>query len=357
MGFRFRKSVKLIPGVKLNFSKRGTSVTIGGRGASVNVGSRGTHANVGIPGSGLSYRTRLDGGQTNRKGINKNLATTQNLPGSFVGGFLRWLFGVSFILTGVAIFNQFLLPSFCYITSGVLLLPPLANYFRQRFSISSGTNILIVLAVLMFGSTFIASNQRPLTTAASVPAPTDKRITATAAVTLAQPDAVITALQALHDYSVEDGSLKLLSAQPLHIQLAPKFLPSELDHPAAKERTLIEAMLARTLLYGVYRSFIHTDVPEITVTAVPLVKNPTSGTQQYLQPLAQRIRVSREAALSAAIRVLGIDRFEDMITTRWQNGIEYKNQWSERFELGYYSDLKPGLDVFITTLMSVSAKD
>ena len=62
MGFRFRRSIRLAPGIRLNLSSRGVSATIGPRGASINVGPRGTYANVGIPGTGLSSRTRLDPG-------------------------------------------------------------------------------------------------------------------------------------------------------------------------------------------------------------------------------------------------------------------------------------------------------
>ncbi|WP_407933078.1 DUF4236 domain-containing protein, partial [Herbiconiux daphne] len=36
MGFRFRKSVKIMPGVRLNFSKSGMSTSIGGKGATMN---------------------------------------------------------------------------------------------------------------------------------------------------------------------------------------------------------------------------------------------------------------------------------------------------------------------------------
>lgn len=60
MAFRFRKSVKIAPGLRLNFSKSGVSTTIGGRGASVNVGRRGTFVNAGVP--GLSTRNRVGGG-------------------------------------------------------------------------------------------------------------------------------------------------------------------------------------------------------------------------------------------------------------------------------------------------------
>lgn len=62
MGFRFRKSVRLCKGVRLNFSGSGVSATIGGRGASVSVGKRGVYQNFSIPGTGISYRTKVAGG-------------------------------------------------------------------------------------------------------------------------------------------------------------------------------------------------------------------------------------------------------------------------------------------------------
>ncbi len=61
MAFRFRKSVKIAPGVRLNLGKKGGSLTVGKRGASVNLGSRGVHSNIGLPGTGLSYRSRIAG--------------------------------------------------------------------------------------------------------------------------------------------------------------------------------------------------------------------------------------------------------------------------------------------------------
>lgn len=68
MGFRFRKSVKLAPGVRLNVSKSGVSASVGRRGASVSVGKRGVRGNVGLPGTGISYSARLDGGGGGRRG-------------------------------------------------------------------------------------------------------------------------------------------------------------------------------------------------------------------------------------------------------------------------------------------------
>ena len=59
MGFRFQKRIRLFKGLTLNLSKTGTSWTIGGRGASVNIRDGKATGNVGIPGTGLSYRSRL----------------------------------------------------------------------------------------------------------------------------------------------------------------------------------------------------------------------------------------------------------------------------------------------------------
>jgi hypothetical protein len=61
MGFRLRKSIKILPGVKLNVSPTGTSWTIGKRGASVNLKDGTTRASVGIPGTGVSYSEKIGG--------------------------------------------------------------------------------------------------------------------------------------------------------------------------------------------------------------------------------------------------------------------------------------------------------
>lgn len=56
MGFRFRRRIKIAPGVYINVGKSGiTSATIGKAGASLNIGKKGTRATVGLPGTGISY--------------------------------------------------------------------------------------------------------------------------------------------------------------------------------------------------------------------------------------------------------------------------------------------------------------
>jgi hypothetical protein len=55
MGFRFRRSLKILPGIRLNLSGSGASVSLGPRGLRYTIGSRGTRTTVGLPGSGLSW--------------------------------------------------------------------------------------------------------------------------------------------------------------------------------------------------------------------------------------------------------------------------------------------------------------
>lgn len=60
MAIKFRKTKKILPGVKLNISKSGVSVTTGIKGASINIGKNGVYRNLGIPGTGISKRDKLE---------------------------------------------------------------------------------------------------------------------------------------------------------------------------------------------------------------------------------------------------------------------------------------------------------
>ncbi len=55
MAFRFRLSKRILPGVRLNLSKSGASVSLGRRGFWYTIGQKGTRTTVGIPGTGLSW--------------------------------------------------------------------------------------------------------------------------------------------------------------------------------------------------------------------------------------------------------------------------------------------------------------
>src|SRR5436190_18064094 len=73
MGWLFRKSIKILPGIRVNLGKRGfTSVSVGPRGAKVNVGKKGTFLTTGIPGTGLSHRQKIASGATSEGHVSAN---------------------------------------------------------------------------------------------------------------------------------------------------------------------------------------------------------------------------------------------------------------------------------------------
>jgi hypothetical protein len=60
MGWRFRRSIKVLPGVRLNVGKSGfTSVSVGGRGARMTFGKKGVSQTIGIPGTGIAFTRRI----------------------------------------------------------------------------------------------------------------------------------------------------------------------------------------------------------------------------------------------------------------------------------------------------------
>lgn len=75
MGLRFRKSIKIAPGVKLNFNKKSTGITFGGKGMHYTINSKGKRTkSVGIPETGLSYSTTSFKRKSNKKS-NSNITS------------------------------------------------------------------------------------------------------------------------------------------------------------------------------------------------------------------------------------------------------------------------------------------
>lgn len=78
MGLRFRKSVTLCKGVKLNFGKTGMSVSVGGKGYHKTINTKGqVTTSVGIPGSGIYYT------DTKRLGENRRVNAQRNIQNQY----------------------------------------------------------------------------------------------------------------------------------------------------------------------------------------------------------------------------------------------------------------------------------
>lgn len=79
MGLRFRKSVTLCKGVKLNFGKTGMSVSVGGKGYHKTINTKGQiTTSMGIAGTGIYYTDSKNARKNNNDSIRKNVDAQNN---------------------------------------------------------------------------------------------------------------------------------------------------------------------------------------------------------------------------------------------------------------------------------------
>ena len=80
MGWRFRRSFKIAPGIRWNISKSGTSWSIGPRGLTFNLGRRGVRRTISLRGTGLSHSQMI--GSTPQSPRDQSAAKPGPLPPS-----------------------------------------------------------------------------------------------------------------------------------------------------------------------------------------------------------------------------------------------------------------------------------
>lgn len=147
MGWRFRKSFKIAPGIKLNLNKKSTSVTFGGKGFHYTVNSNGKKTKTaGIPGSGLYYTETTGGGKQNtstpppRPPIQNNNANPTNNGGRKKRGCLFYLLAFFAVCFAIGLYALAWIPAIGFII-----------YFaiKKDFNGTKRRNIGISIAVLI----------------------------------------------------------------------------------------------------------------------------------------------------------------------------------------------------------------
>lgn len=87
MAWRFRKSMSLGKGIRLNFGKKGIGMSVGVKGFRVGVGSKGAYTSTSIPGTGLYSVNYL-------KKNSQSLQSSSALNSSSSNNTLIWIFGI-----------------------------------------------------------------------------------------------------------------------------------------------------------------------------------------------------------------------------------------------------------------------
>jgi hypothetical protein len=92
MALRFRRTVKLAPGVRLNITKLGISARMGPKGLGVTVGTSGTTVSAGIPGSGLHVSKKVNKRELSGSGLQDD--STQPKESSLRLGRFSWVIAI-----------------------------------------------------------------------------------------------------------------------------------------------------------------------------------------------------------------------------------------------------------------------
>lgn len=102
MGTRFRKSVKVAPGVRMTVGKKSASVSIGTKGARRTISTTGRKTTtVGIPGTGLSY-VSTSSSSSKKKSTASTAGRVEYSPRTYkVGGILMLVVAVVALLLGL----------------------------------------------------------------------------------------------------------------------------------------------------------------------------------------------------------------------------------------------------------------
>ncbi|MEC3599058.1 DUF4236 domain-containing protein [Bacillus thuringiensis] len=79
MGFKFRKSIKVAPGVKINVTHKGVGVSAGVKGASISTGPSGSRITTSLPGTGISYEQRIGKKKGSKQRKSAAALATQNI--------------------------------------------------------------------------------------------------------------------------------------------------------------------------------------------------------------------------------------------------------------------------------------
>lgn len=150
------------------------------------------------------------------------------------------------------------------------------------------------------------------------------------------------AIEEMGDFSADNKTFEVISAKPLHIRLSPRIMTANAPDQANEE-------VLRAAVYGVYRTFIHTDQAQVQVTAQPLLLGANGQGAKLLSVPRATVTVTRDKALQVAKKTLGVKAFKELVDS--------DDTWSDKMQNGRYVGRKPGLQQLAQELgVSLTAK-
>ena len=153
MGFRFKRSMKIAPGVRLNFGKKSSSISLGTRGARYTINSNGKRTkSVGSPGTGVSYTSTSGSNRGRRRNAPPS---TNKKTGSCMMTLLYLLAAIAILGIAVALLSLIWIPAII-----LLIVIPFIKIEKRAKIISEITVVIIgILSAVLFFSTVNSQKQ------------------------------------------------------------------------------------------------------------------------------------------------------------------------------------------------------
>lgn len=141
------------------------------------------------------------------------------------------------------------------------------------------------------------------------------------------------AIAALYDFNESEGTLKVLKdgSEP-EIVLTKGVLEGELPRN-------IQDILKWNCIYGVFRTFIHTNAKSVKIVSQTRIMKTKKITNKLT------IKVSREKALECVKNLLGAKAFSELVKVT-----KFGDESSDKLKNAMYNDRKPGLDAVFAFL-------
>lgn len=145
-----------------------------------------------------------------------------------------------------------------------------------------------------------------------------------------------------NDYTAETGQFEVVTEDPLHIHLRPGVVEGDLE-------SVIQAELKRAVIYGIYKTLVHTSADQVWVTASPMMMTFNPVTLTAADSPIYDVSLSRQQALAAVAAFFPVDDIRELVTLQGGSTFTYE-AWSPEFQQLYYEDQTPGLNAFFDEL-------
>lgn len=140
-----------------------------------------------------------------------------------------------------------------------------------------------------------------------------------------------------NNYPPSEGDFAVLKEKPLTVTVSPRTVAE--DSPTVTAR-----LLEKASVNVAYRSFIHTDVNQITIIAFPHEYNYQTHSSVFLKDKPLKLTITRQAALKEVQKYLHVNSFSDLVE---QDGTTFTPSF---YNCCYLPEGKPGLKSFYATL-------